>query len=109
MKTVMGEGDSEDKVYYIPAPRGFENTRFVKHKFASGSMIKASVIPSQVYSEGADIELEIIDSDGKTACKVVLDKFSSLCLVDAIVKNLVNQEELVYDATRRSIISRNSS
>lgn len=109
MKTVIGEGDSGDKVYYIPTPRGFENTRLVKHKFTSGSMIKASVVPSHNYSEGADIELEIVDSDGKTACKIVLDKFSSLCLVDAIVKNLVNQEELIYDANRRSIVNRNNS
>lgn len=100
---VATDSEDEGRVYYFPPPRGFEDTGFVESRFTSGSSIKVRVVPSQDYSEGADIEIIIKDGNGKTCCDVIMEKFSALCLANAIIKNLVNQEELVYDATREQI------
>ena len=107
MVTAVSDED-EGKIYHFPAIRGFDDTGFVEHRFQSGSSIKVKVVPAQDYSEGADIEVIITDGDGKKVCDVIMEKFSALCLANAIIKNLVNQEELVYDATRRQIRQRNS-
>lgn len=103
----MVTADEEGGVYYIPAIKPFEDTGPVQHKFASGSCVQAKVVPSQDYSEGADIELYIKGSEGSVVCRAILDKFAALCLADSIIRTLTNQEELVHDARKRSIINKN--
>lgn len=106
---MMEKSDSgEEKVFRIPRIKTFENTGFVEHKFADDTMIHVSVVPSEEYDTGADIRLVMDDSDGSTICDMTMTKFAALCLANAIIKNLVNQEEIEYDIQQRVIKSNNS-
>lgn len=102
MKTMTAD-EGGGKVYHIPAPRGFEDTGFVRHKFGSGSSIEVRVVPSMDYSQGADIKIVIKDGKDHVCTDLVMEKFAALCLADAIINNLVKQEELVYDNIRKQI------
>lgn len=73
--------------------------------FGDNSKIRACVVPASEYDEGADIELIMEDCDGSTIADLTLTKFAALCLANAIIKNLVNQEEIEYDIQQRIIKS----
>lgn len=85
--------DEEGKVYYFPAIQSFEDTGFVTHGFENGSVITSKVVKSND-SGGFAIQLIIKSDSEHKICDITLDRFAALCLVDTIVKNLLNQEEL---------------
>lgn len=93
---------------YLPLIQGFTDTGFVQHKFNSGSEVTVGVVPALDYSDPASLAVVVKDSEGNTCCDIIMDKFSALCLAEAIIKNLMNQEELVYNARKFNIARANS-
>ena len=85
--------EGEGMVYYYPPIKEFKDTGYVTHGFNDNSAITARVVESSD-SGGFAIELTIKDGDGKQLCDITMDRFAALCLVDTLVKNLLNQEEL---------------
>ena len=83
-----------NNVYYFPAIKEFEDTGFVKHMFADGSCIKMEVVESND-SEGFALHL-VIENEEEVCCDMTFDRFAGLALADAIIKNLLNQEEIIY-------------
>ena len=84
----------EGPIYFMPPIRSFKDTGFVKHVFNDGSVISANVVRSDD-ERGFAIELEVKDDSGHTVCDFTMDRFAAMCLVDVLVKNLLNQEEVM--------------
>ena len=80
-------------INFYPPIRGFEDTGWVEHSFSDGSTIMAKVVPSND-SAGYAINLVIHDGDRCCVCDFTMDRFSALCIIDVLVKNLTAQEEL---------------
>lgn len=83
-------------VYYVPAARKFEDTGYVSHGFSDGTVMTGRVVRSDD-SAGFAIQLTIKGGNGKEYCNFTMDRFSALCLSDILIKNLTNQEELIYN------------
>lgn len=88
------EDNKEGAVYYMPPVRSFKDTGFVTHAFHNGSIITTRVVPSGDFG-GFAIELVVKDDSGKEVCNFTMDRFAALCMAESIVKNLMNQEELI--------------
>lgn len=86
----------EGQIYYFPPIRSFKDTGYITHGFADGSIISARVEKSND-SGGFEIHLTIKDGDGESVCDFSMDKFAALCLIDCVNKNLLNQEEVLYN------------
>ena len=85
---------SEDKaILYTPPIKSFKDTGYVQHAFNDGASIRAKVVKGDSAIDPVMIELELIGGD-EQVFNVALGRFEALCLVDTIVKNLLNQEEL---------------
>lgn len=84
----------ESCFYYVPPIRRFEDTGYVTHGFSDKSTISARVVKSND-SCGYAISLEVKDGKGDSVCDFTMDRFAALCLTDCIIKNLLNQEELI--------------
>ena len=87
--------NDEKKIYYVPAPTTFQDTGFVSHGFGNKSLVGVEVVKSND-SGGFALRMLLKDDNGDVVCDITLDRFAGLCLVDALVKNLLNQEELNY-------------
>lgn len=90
----------EGAVYFTPPIRNFEDTGFVTHAFKNGSIISTRVVPSGDFG-GFAIELVVKDEGGEEVCNFTMDRFAALCVAEGIIKNLMNQEELIDGAFYR--------
>ena len=98
--------NSETKgVVYVPAIRTFEDTGSICHGFDDGTTITGKVVRSGD-SDGFAINLRI-KKDDRTIADFTMDRFGAICMVDTLVKNLMNQEELV-DATLHELYKFNN-
>lgn len=104
----MENNETQGAVYYMPPIRNFQDTGFVTHGFADGSSITTRVLPSKD-SGGFMIELVVKSDSEHEVCRFTMDRFAALCMVNALTKNLMDQEELVeneYNNKNQFIISR---
>lgn len=87
---------SKDKntIYYVPPIRSFEDTGFVTHGFQDGSTITSRVVPSGD-TAGFAIELVVKSDSGQEVCNFTMDRFAALCMAEGLIRNLMNQEELL--------------
>lgn len=86
--------NEEKMIYYVPPIRDFKDTGFVKHSFGNGGFILSRVVPSDD-GHGFAIDLQIKDDSGNELCHITMGRFAALCLAEALMKNLMDQEELV--------------
>lgn len=95
--------DSEDKLgMQIQLPiKHFRDTGYVTHGFSNGATVSAKVVETND-SGGYGIQLTVKD-DKEVLCDFTLDRFAAMCMVDCLVKNILNQEELDYNDSRGTI------
>lgn len=87
--------DGEDRLgMQIQLPiRKFTDTGYVTHGFSDGATVSAKVVESGD-SGGYGIQLTVKDGNGEECCNFTMDRFAAMCMVDCLVKNILNQEEL---------------
>ena len=86
--------DGEGPVYNVSLPpNSFQDTGFVTHCFGNGDSITTKVIPSDDEC-GFAIAVSIKYDENEIA--FTMDRFAGLCMVEAITRTLLNQEELIY-------------
>lgn len=72
--------------------RSFKDTGWVAHGFSNNSQVRACVVETSD-SGGYGIRLTVSDGE-ETVCDFTMDRFAAMCMVDCLVKNILNQEEL---------------
>ena len=92
MMEKSGAEREKGAIYYVPAPQTFQDTGYVQHNFNDGAKVHVECVPSRD-NGGFMIRIVLSDND-EVYCDVTVDRFAALCLSDALIKNLINQEEL---------------
>jgi len=80
----------------------FRDTGYVTHGFSDGATVSAKVVETND-SGGYGIQLTVKDGNGEEVCDFTMDRFAAMCMVDCLVKNILNQEELDYNDSRGTI------
>lgn len=97
------------EIFYFPAPTSFKDTGYVQHSYSDGSIVRAKVVPANDNDPvGFLINFELIDGDGETLTDVTFDRHAALCICDVLLKNMLNQEDLYYEAIQHGRVDKTS-
>lgn len=101
----------EGEIFYYPAPKKFEDTGYVRHCYGDGSIVEARVVPANDSNElaGFLINFRLVDADGEELTNVTFDRHAALCICDVLLKNMLNQEDLLYESIQSIRTSGSSS
>lgn len=94
--------DEGKNILFFPAIHGFNDTGSVVHMFAEKARVEAKVVRSND-SCGYAINLIITDDEGTQLCNVTMGRFEALCVADTIIKNLLNQEEIIENDVQQQL------